>query len=134
MEIDCFESRPRVATLDAVVGKDVEAYRLTFDPHVLATSTEEDRSRTVEAILNSLDPRVARGEIPRDPTVLRGLAGPGPSHRVRVTVAARPGGGVETKYEILEDGPEDDGLSAMDFFRRLDRLVAAKLLEVGVSP
>jgi hypothetical protein len=75
-------------------------------------------------------PGLAIGAVPRDPVVFRQLAGQNPAQRVRVTVTARLGGKVATLYEILEEPvPGDRNLDPIEFLRRLDKLLAARLLE-----
>jgi hypothetical protein len=108
---------------------------MTFHLQDSATISAEDRSQVTEAILNHLVPGLVRGAVPRDPAVLRRFAGQSPAQRIRVTVAAAPGGKVETLYDILEAPVAGDRkLSPIDFLQRLDNLEAARLLEVGAAP
>lgn len=122
-----FGSGPRDATIEAIVGSEVEAFELAIEPEVLAVQAKSDSA--IAALIDYLAPGIARGKVPRTAQALRELAEPKSPQRVRVTVIADPSGNVTVKYTPLEPAPPGTKESPREFFRRIDKLLAAKLVE-----
>lgn len=122
-----FGAGPRAATIEAIVGMEVEAFRLAVAPEVRVDRAKSDFA--VAALIDYLAPGIARGTVPRSAAALRELADPQSSQRVRVTVIAAPDGKVAMKYAPLEAAPPASNESPKAFFRRIDRLLAARLIE-----
>lgn len=121
--VESGQRRP-IARLEAVVGKDVEAFSVWFakeDPAFVASAA----ARMIDGLL----PRRGK-QYPREPAAMRAAAGSKPHARTKVESTLFEDGGGNVLYAGLAGGDDDDdGHSDRELHTRMGLLLGATLLD-----